>query len=97
MGSLKELAEAEVAAIAERVRAKVAADIATGMDPDERMVCDGCFYERPGPGYTIHGWFILCNDCTLDLELALARGEVTSVSEYLREREMVLELVSEEF
>jgi len=50
------------------------------------MRCSSCDMEKSPLGATQYGAYDLCNDCLLEFTLALARGDVENVAEYMTQR-----------
>lgn len=57
-----------------------------GIDLNRPMRCDSCSLEKSALGSSQYGAYALCNDCLLEFTLALARGDVANVAEYMTRR-----------
>ncbi|MGQ9629333.1 MAG: hypothetical protein ACUVXI_03335 [bacterium] len=57
--------------------------IDSGVDPNERFVCDCCGHERSLAGSFWYQSYHLCNGCTLEYELLHFDGKVRHVGEFI--------------
>ncbi len=57
-----------------------------GVDLNRPMHCSSCDLEKSPMGATQYGAYDLCNECLLEFTLALAKGEVENVAEYMTRR-----------
>jgi hypothetical protein len=57
-----------------------------GVDLSRPMHCSSCDEEKSPLGATQYGIYQLCNDCLLDFTLALARGDIENVAQYMTKR-----------
>jgi len=57
-----------------------------GVDLSRPMHCDSCDVEKSPLGSSQYGAYALCNDCLLEFTLALAKGGVENVAEYMTRR-----------
>jgi hypothetical protein len=54
-----------------------------GIDLTRSMRCDSCGEEKPAAGSSLYGAYKLCNDCLLDLTIAIASGRVETVVDFM--------------
>jgi hypothetical protein len=75
---------AAVAAIRAVSRLLVAGDLADGVAPRARMLCNGCQRARALPGFVEHGRYLLCIACAAEYQVAWAHGAVVTAGQYVR-------------
>jgi hypothetical protein len=61
-------------------------DLADGVAPDKRMLCDGCQLPRPMPGFAQYDRYLLCNRCATEYEVGRARGLVLTGGQFVRDK-----------
>jgi hypothetical protein len=77
------LSAEQVAAVRTVMRLFVEDDLAAGVTPDERDVCDACRKERPAAGAIHYDDVYLCNACATEYELARLRGQVRDAGQFV--------------
>jgi hypothetical protein len=82
----QELSDAATERITRVVRSLAEDRVERGIELSRPMVCDSCDREKPSAGSALFGVYKLCNDCLLDFTIALARGSVENVAEFMTRR-----------
>lgn len=80
------LSAAQIEAIRRAMRVFVDDDLARGEEPHRRAYCDGCERARPVAGFIQYDRYSLCNACATEYEIARARGLVSTVGHYVRDK-----------
>lgn len=57
-----------------------------GVELSRPMRCNSCDMEKSPLGSSQYGAYALCNDCLLEFTLALAKGDIENVAEYMTRR-----------
>lgn len=73
----------QIEAIRAVMRTFIEDDTARGIDPRCTLVCQRCAAPRRAIGSIRYERFTLCNDCSVEYEVARARGLMDSVAEFL--------------
>lgn len=81
-----ELPESTVERIALNIRSMVDDRVDRGVDLSRLMHCDSCGQEKSSNGSSLYGAYKLCNECLLDLTIALASGHVDTVVDFMTHR-----------
>jgi len=81
--NLRKLTMDQTAAITAVMRLFAEEDLAKGVPPNQRMRCDRCEMPKPLPGFVGYSTYKLCNDCSIEYELARAEGEVSTIEEFI--------------
>lgn len=80
------LSAEQVAAIRAVMRLFVEDDLANGVAPNKRMLCDACQTAQPSLGFIEYDRHLLCNGCATEYEVARARGLALSAGQYVRDK-----------
>lgn len=82
----QELTQEAVSRVTRVVRSLADDRVERGVDLTRPMHCDSCGLEKPSAGASQYGSYKLCNDCLLDLTLALASSKVENIADYMTKR-----------
>ena len=80
---MRKLTIDQTAAITAVMRLFAEEDLAKGVSSNQRMYCDRCGMPKPLPGFVGYSTYKLCNDCSIQYELARDEGEVNSIEEFV--------------
>ena len=80
---MSELSDLDRRAITERIRSLVQKHLEMGVPNDTKVMCHNCGYIKPVLGAVSYGRYRLCNDCTLQYELAKAQGNVQTIEDFI--------------
>jgi hypothetical protein len=81
----KSLSNGSVAAIVDAMRALLEKDLALGTAIG-RLYCDACQQVRSAAGFVSYGRYNICNRCATEYEVANARGKLTTVGQFVRDK-----------
>ena len=81
-----ELPETTIERITVNIRSMVDDRVERGIDLSRTMHCDSCGEDKPAAGSSLYGAYKLCNECLLDLTLALAAGRADTVVDFMTHR-----------
>src|SRR6476646_807146 len=81
----KSLSSGRVTAIIDAMRARLEKDLALGPVVG-RLYCDACQRVRSGAGFVSYGRYTVCNQCATEYEVANARGILTTVGQFVRDK-----------
>jgi myo-inositol-1-phosphate synthase len=78
-----DLNDSTIERITLNVRSMVDDRVERGIDLSRGMKCDSCGEEKPSAGSSLYGAYKLCNDCLLDLTIAIASAKVETVVDFM--------------
>jgi hypothetical protein len=81
-----DLSPQAVERISSVIRGLTEDNVDRGIDLTRPMRCDSCDCERSPAGASQYGAYALCNECLLEFTLALAKGDIENVAEYMTKR-----------
>jgi hypothetical protein len=70
-------------AISKRVRGLVWKHLEMGLSEDTRIMCHNCGHAKSVLGTAYYGRYRLCNDCTLQYEVAKAKGDIQTIEDFV--------------
>jgi hypothetical protein len=79
----RSLTPGQIEAIRVVMRLFVDDDLANGVDPRSTLLCNRCTTGRRAVGSVRYDRFVFCHECSVEFEVARARGLVESPAEFL--------------